>query len=140
VVQPQLGPGPDQALGEVGRLGHQQQVPAAEGEPAVHRLPHVERREDVEHGQTLHRVGEVQGQPVADEPAPVVPDDREPPVAEAGHQPMDVGGHGPLGVALVIRVALGLVAVAVAAQVGADDGELAGQPGATACQQAWVWG
>ena len=85
VVQPQLGPGPDQPLGEVGRLGHQQQVPA-------------------------------------------------------GHQPMDVGGHGPLGVALVIRVALGLVAVAVAAQVGADDGELAGQPGATACQQAWVWG
>jgi hypothetical protein len=66
---------------------------------------------------------------VADERPPVVPDDREPPMAESGHQPMDVGGHGPLRVALVTRVALGLVAVAIAAQVRADDGELTGQPG-----------
>jgi hypothetical protein len=129
LVQPQLGAGPDQPLGKVGRLGQQQQVPAAKREPAVHRLPHVERGEDVEHGQAPHRVGEIQGQPVADERPPVVPDDRESPMAEGGHQPMDVGSHGPLRVALVTRIALGLVAIAIAAQVRADDGELTGQPG-----------
>ena len=59
--------------------------------------------------------------------AAVVADHREALEAERAHHLDLVGRHRALGVRRVIRRARGLVAVAVAAQVGRDDGELARQ-------------
>jgi hypothetical protein len=58
-----------------------------------------------------------------DQRAPVVAGQGEPVMAQLVRQRDDVGGHGPLGVDVAHR----LVARAVAAQVGTDDGVVGGE-------------
>ena len=83
----------------------------------------------------------VEAEPVAHAGAAVVAADREALEAQSPHQLDLVPGHRPLGVRLVVGVVVGLRALAVAAEVGGDDGEALGQSaGATACHITWVCG
>lgn len=88
---------------------------------AVEGVPHVECRQDVQTGQMGDRVRMVEARPEGDQRAPVVPGQREPGVPQPACQGDDVVRHGPLGIG-VGAVLARLVAVAVAAQVGADHG------------------
>ena len=72
--------------------------------------------------------------------AAVVPGDQEAVEAEGRHDLDHVLRHGALGVGRCVRVGGRLAAVAVAAQVGADDGEPLRQRRGDACQMAWVCG
>ena len=76
---------------------------------------------NVEARQVRDRLGVVEAGTEGDEGAPVVPSQREALVAERTGERDDVRGHRALGVGRTGRVR-GLVARAVAAQVGADHG------------------
>ncbi len=117
----------DQLLRKAGRLGHQVEVEGDGGVDAVHRVPHVQRRQDIEAEQVGDVVRVVEPGPERDQRAAVVPGQSEPVVAESRGQRDDIGGHRALRVR---RTAVGrLVAGAVAAQVGADHRVVAGQVG-----------
>ncbi len=114
VAEERVRAGTDQLLGKAGRLGHEVEVKADGRARAVHGVPHVERRQDVEARHVRDRVGVVQAGTEGDEGAPVVPSQREALVAERTGERDDVGGHRALGVGRTGRVR-GLVARAVAA-------------------------
>lgn len=109
----------DHLLRQAGRLGHQEQVEAHRGRRAVHDLPHVQGRQDVQAGQVGDRVGMVQARAERDQGAPVVPGERETFVSQGPGQGDDVGGHRAFRVRRLI-VGGRLVARPVPAQVGAD--------------------
>ncbi|GAB3957359.1 hypothetical protein GCM10027614_72640 [Micromonospora vulcania] len=120
--------GTDQRLGQAGRLRHQVQVERDRGGAAVQHAPHVQGGQHVEQGEVTDRLRMVEPGPERDQGAPVVPGQREALVAERTGQRHDVGGHRALGVPGAVGVD-GLVAVAVPAQVGADDRVVGGQVG-----------
>jgi hypothetical protein len=110
------------------RLGHQVQVEGHRCAGAVQDAPHVERGEDVKDREVADRVRVVKAGPDRDKRPPVVTGQGEPVVPEGPGESHDVGRHGPLGIGT--RPVFGrLVAVTVAAQVGADHGVLRGQGG-----------
>ena len=87
------------------------------GHLLVHDAEHVARGHDVQRRQPQHPLGVVLGQPVGDAGAPVVAPQEEgvePQVAHGVHQVLRLR---PLGVVEVVGAALGLAAVAIAAQV-----------------------
>ncbi len=91
------------------------------GGDAVQRVPHVQGGQYVEAGQVGDRVGVVESGAEGDQGTAVVPGEREPVVAQGAGEGDDVGGHGALGVTGAVGLG-GLVARAVATQVGADHG------------------
>ena len=121
--------GADHPLGH--RLGLDQEEPVVVRgrERAVGLLVHGERRRDVEHRDAFDRLGMVEREPVRDAPAAVVADEREARVAERAHDRDHVGRHRALRVGRVQGIGRGLRRVAVAAQVGADDGAPARERG-----------
>lgn len=116
----------DHLLGQAGRLGHQIEMEADGGGGAVHDVPGVQRRQDVERGEMGDRLRVVEGRADRHEGAPVVTGQREPVVPERAGERDGVGGHGALGVR-VGGCGGGFVARAVSAQVGADDGVVGGE-------------
>jgi WD40 repeat protein len=118
VAEEHVRAGTDQ---QAGWLSHEVEVEADGGARAVHGVPHVERRQDVEARQVRDRVGVVEAGAEGDEGAAVVPGQREALVAERTGERDDVRGHRALGVGGTGRVR-GLVAGAVAAQVGTEHG------------------
>jgi hypothetical protein len=65
----------------------------------------------------------IEGQAIGDAPAAIVPGDREAREAETLHDRHHVAREGALGVGRVVRRGGRAGAAAVAAQVGAHDGE-----------------
>jgi hypothetical protein len=96
-------------------------VEADGGARAVQRVPHVERRQHVEACQVRDRFGVIEAGPEGDEGSAIVPGEREALVPECLGEGDDVGGHRALGVRGAGRVR-GLVARAVATEIGTDDG------------------
>jgi hypothetical protein len=121
VAEERVGARTDQLLGQAGRLSHEVEVEADGGVPAAHGVPHVECWQDVEARQVRDRLVVVEAGTEGDEGAPVVPSQREALVAERTGERDDVCRHRALGVGGTGRVR-GLVARAVAAQVGTDHG------------------
>ena len=98
------------------------------GHLLVNDAEHVARGHDVQRRQTQHALRVVLGQPVGDASAAVVAAQEEgvePQVAHGVHQVLRLR---PLGVVEVVGAALGLAAVAVAAQVRRDYREVLRQP------------
>jgi hypothetical protein len=115
--------GVDHPLGQTRRLGHQVEVEADGRAGAVHHVPHVQRGQHVERGEMGDRLGVVEARADGDQRAPVVPRQGETLVAQSAGERDDVGGHGALGVRVPVGAGVdGLVAGAVAPQVGTDDG------------------
>ncbi|CAN5749782.1 hypothetical protein BH20ACT23_BH20ACT23_19380 [soil metagenome] len=71
----------------------------------------------------------IQRQTVGDAAASVVAGNKEALETQSGHQPDLIQGHRPLRIWLVIGSGVRFRAVAVAAEVGRDDGEMVGQSG-----------
>jgi hypothetical protein len=120
--------GTDHALGQTGRLGHQIEVEADGGGDAVHHLPHVQGRQDIEARQVGDRLGVVECGTEGHQGLTVMSGQRESLVPEFTGQRHDVRGHGPLGVDGAVGLGR-LVTGAVAAQVGADHGVDGGEVG-----------
>ena len=104
-------------------------MPVAEAEGHVGAPVHLARRHDIEHGQLLDGLGMIQRQAIGDAPAAVMPGDGEALEAELAHEGDLVARHGPLGIGLVIGRRRRLGAVAIAAQIRRDHGEVPRQPG-----------
>ena len=85
--------------------------------------------ESVEHRDAFHGVGMIDGKPMRDAAAAVVPREPEAREPEVTHHLDHVQRHRALRVGGMARVGRGLRRVAVAAQVRADNGELARQRG-----------
>ena len=117
----------DHPLGQSVRLREKEPVPVGEPEAQVGEPQGIAGRDDVEDGELRHALGVVEGQPVGAAGAAVVPADRKPFEAVLPHQLDLVARHRPFRVRLMIRRRLRLRALAVAPQVGSDDGEPVGQ-------------
>jgi hypothetical protein len=102
-------------------------VPPRLGEGRVGPLEPLDDRDAVEDRELRDRIRMVEGEPVGDARAAVVPGHSEPLVPEVPHQPHDVPGHHALRVGGVILGRRRLRRVAVPAQVGADDRERVGE-------------
>src|SRR5882672_11097112 len=115
--------GADQGLRN--RFGPQQEEPVVIGlgELAGYACIHFARGNDVEHGDLLHRSGMVQRHAMRDPPSAVVTDDAERLMTQGAHRLDLVLGHGALGIIDVVGKPVGLLAVAVAAQVRGDHPE-----------------
>lgn len=113
----------EEPLGQVGRLGEEQQVIGTERGVGSHELPHVQHRDDVEGREVADRLGVLEGEALGDEAAAVVAGYGEALEGQAAHERHHVAGHRAL--AEVRDGARG--AGAVAAQVGADHGEVVAQ-------------
>jgi len=70
----------------------------------------------------------IEGEPVGDTAAAIVSGDHEALESELPHHGDDIGCHRPLGVRRMVGQRGRATAVAVAAQVGADDREPLGEP------------
>ena len=77
----------------------------------------------------MHALRVVECEAIGDATAPVVPGDREAAKTEPLHDGHHVARHGSFGIRLVVRGRPGAAAAAVAAEIGADDGEMARQDG-----------
>jgi hypothetical protein len=102
-------------------------VPPARGEPRVAALELLHERHPVEDRDVRDRLGRVERQPLRDAAAAVMAGDGEALVAEVRHQREDVARHRALGVRRVVGGGRRAARLAVAAQVGADDGVALGQ-------------
>jgi hypothetical protein len=110
-------------------LGHEEPVIGLQPPAQADVGKHVMGRHDVERAQPLNPFGLVQRHAEAHAPAPVVAGDHEAVVSQLVHQLEVVLAHGAEAVAGVVRPAVGLGAVAVAAQVRRDQREMPGQVG-----------
>ena len=119
----------EHVLGERLGLGEEKPVPVAQAEGHVGVVEGVPGGDDVQHRDLGDRLRVVEGHPVADPGSPVVADDGELVEAELAHDLDLVCRHRALGVGLVDMAARGLAAVAVAAEVGEDDGVVFGEDG-----------
>jgi hypothetical protein len=99
-------------------------APPGGGEARVAAIERLGDRHRVEDRECLDRVGVVERGARGDVGAAVVPDDGEPPVAERPHERDAIAGHRALRVRLVVGRGSRASTLAVAAQVGADDGVL----------------
>ena len=117
----------DEFFGKRVRLGKPEPMIVAEREGHVGPLEMLDRRDDVEHAETLDPVRVVEGQAMGNASAAIMRDHLEAVVAEIGHQFGEVAGHAGLGIGGVIAGDAGLEAFAIAAQVGGDDGEPFGE-------------
>jgi hypothetical protein len=133
--------GPYEALRQRVGLGKEEPVPIADTKH------HVRAGEglctwahDVEHGGPEHALGVVECHPVG-YPAPaVVAADVKALETELAHHRDLVLRHLPLGVGCVVAGGLRLGGVAVAPEVGGDEGETPASPGATSRYITWVRG
>ncbi len=89
---------------------------------------HLSRRRDVERGELRDALGMVEREAMGDTGATVMRADQEALMAEQRHHLRHVERHGALGIGEVLGVGQRLVAVAIAAQIGADEGEAVLQP------------
>ena len=103
-------------------------MPVAEAEGHIGAPVHLARRHDVEHGELLDGVGMIERQAIGDASAAVMPGDGEALEAEMAHEGDLVARHRPLRIGLVIRRRRRLGAVAIAAQIRRDHGEIPRQP------------
>ena len=94
---------------------------------------HEPRRRDVEHGHALDGVRMIDAQPVRDARSAIVARQPEAREAELAHDLHHVRRHRALRVRRMRGVARGLRRIAVAAQVGAHDGERSAQAQARPC-------
>jgi hypothetical protein len=104
-------------------------VVVAHGEVHPRPLEVLEGGDDVEQSHLLHRLRVVEAEAMGDARAAVMPGEEEAGMAEVLHQRHDVGCHCPLGVGRMVRRDRGLGGEAVASEVRADDGEMAGESG-----------
>ena len=123
----ELGRGTDQALGQGLRLGQEEPVVVPGGERPVGALEQRQGGHDVEHGRAGDPVRVIEAQAMGHPAAAIVAGDDEAIEAQTRHQQGHVGRHRPLAVGCVVRRRGRLAAVAVAAQVRADDRERAGE-------------
>ena len=89
----------------------------------VEAVPFLDGRDDVEKRQALDAVRPIQCQAIGDPRAPVVADQGEALMAQRPHQPRHHRRHVPLGIASICLVRLDEAAVAIARQIGQDEGE-----------------
>ena len=113
--------------GKPARLDQEEPVPAPGRRLLVDRLEAVERRHDVERRRALDLVGMVAQQAMGDPRAAVMPGDRELVEAERRHHLDLVERQRPFRIIREIGAGRRFRAVAVAAQIGDDDGEVLGQ-------------
>ena len=91
-------------------------------------LVHRQRRRDVEQQQRAHGLRMIEREPVCDSSAAVVSANEEPLMAEIAHEREHVERHRAFAVRRVIRRPIGLVRVAVPAQIGQHERETLAQP------------
>ena len=94
------------------------------GARAVHDIPHVEGRENVQAHQVTDRVGVIKPSPKRHQSAPVMPDQSKRREPEFAHHVDNVRGHSPFGVAVG-----GFVALAVPTKVRTDHSVVGDQVG-----------
>ncbi len=132
LAQEPLRVAPDHRLGQTVGLDEEEPVVVGRGEGLIRVREQGAGGDDVEHGRALHGGRVVQGHPVHDPAAAIVPGHREAREAEGRHRGDDVRRHGALGVGGVVLPARRLGALAVAAQVGRHHREAPGQGGGDA--------
>jgi hypothetical protein len=98
--------------------------PERQQRPRVGPSEHLFGGEDVEQCDTLDSLGVFESEAIADAPTPVVAGDEEPGIALPLHQADHVACHRRLGIRRVARRRFRFAARSIAAQVGADDGEV----------------
>jgi hypothetical protein len=96
---------------------------------AVDVLEHMQGRNDVEDGESLDMLGEVEGHAVGDPPAPIVARDGKPLMAKVGHESHLVCRHGSAAVRHVGVVVLRSGAIPVAPKIRGNDREAFGEEG-----------
>jgi hypothetical protein len=128
-ADPAVGVVAEHLLGERLRLGEEEPVPVAEAEFSVGVLEGVPGRDDVQYREPGDRVLVVERHPVTDPGSAVVTRHGELVEAQIAHHHDLVPRHRALAVGLMARAAGGLAAVAVAAQVGQDNGVVFGEYG-----------
>ncbi|MEY9460959.1 hypothetical protein ABH973_001372 [Bradyrhizobium ottawaense] len=94
---------------------------------AVHPLPVIIGRQDIEHRELRQPAGMVEREAIGDAAAAVVAGQREVHVTEPLHHLHHRLGHRALAVGDVQRIALGHVGPAIARQIGDDQREVLGQ-------------
>ena len=136
--QEALGIKPDEVLGQIIGLRHEQPLPISERHLVVHAGKGLAHRNDVQHGQLADRGGRVQGHAIGHATAAIVSGDEEPFVSKALHDLELVGGERPLRIRRVPRIGRRLGAIAVARRSVATTEKCCARIGATACHIAWV--
>lgn len=117
----------DEVFGEAIWLNEGEPVLVNGGHLLVDGFEDVMGGDDVENGGAGDAMGVVEEEAVEDSAAAIMSAGHEGVEVELMHQFDEVLGGGAFGVGVVLRVGWGAVAVAVAAQVWADDGEVRGQ-------------
>lgn len=102
-------------------------MPVREPEAHVGEAEDIAGRDDVEDGELRHALGPIERHPVRTAGAAIVSADEEAIEAELVHQSELVTPHRPLRVGLVVESRVRFRALAVAAQVARDDGEVLGK-------------
>jgi hypothetical protein len=92
----------DHQFGERLRLGQEQPVPVLHRQGAVHLVPHLNGRDDVQDGELFHATGVIKRHPIGGAGPSVIPRDVEPLESERLHHGNLVPGHRPLRVRLVV--------------------------------------
>ena len=126
-VEDDIGCRGQQALRQRIGLGQQRPGPVAEREAGIGAGPHRFRRQDVEDGEAVDAGRMVERHAVGDAAAAVVAGDREVREAQPLHDDRHVARHGALRVGRMVQRGRRAAASPVAAKIGADHGEVAGQ-------------
>ncbi len=114
--------GTDHLFGQWRRLDQEEPVVIGCGKTHVGLLVHRRRRHDIQNGDAGDAITVVTRQAVRHAATPVMSGNHEAVMAEPAHQSGHIGGHGAFGVGGVGGIACRMAAVAIAAQVGRNNG------------------
>ena len=121
--------GGDHALGQRGGLGKEGPVIGLQRQFRVPRSPEIRGRHDLDDAKPVDPLRVIQRHAVGHPGAPVVPQHMRPFEPHEIHQADDVARHLSLGIGVMVGVVGRGIAVAISAQVGNDDVEIARQRG-----------
>src|ERR1700733_5129165 len=112
---------PQQFFRQWSGLGKQAPRPEAQRKTRISAIPRVSRRNHVEHGKLLNDCGMIEGHSVRNSSTAVVPSDHEAVMPKPLHQPNHIICHRTFCVWSVIRFRGRSAALAISAQISADD-------------------
>jgi hypothetical protein len=126
-VEEKVRIGTNQALRQIKLLREQKLVIGVGPETLVGSRPHICRRNDRQGDQRRYGLRVIERQPIADPGAAIVSYDGKFFEAEPLHDGELVGRHRSFRIGAMMLIGLRRAGIAIAAQIGRDDGEILGE-------------